>query len=185
MSQIPTSLTPSSATFAEVESNSFRAAMRELAGGVAVVTVGRDSDITGFTATSVSSLSTHPPRLLVCVAQSSASWRALQRHPYFGVNLLRDEERALANRFAGRDGLEGVARYAGARWTTMLTGTPVLENALAAFDCEVGEMLPCHDHAIVVGRVCAVHASPGSFPLVYWQGDYHPFERAVGSTGAR
>jgi flavin reductase (DIM6/NTAB) family NADH-FMN oxidoreductase RutF len=30
---------------------SFRAAMRELAGGVAVITVGRDDDITGFTAT--------------------------------------------------------------------------------------------------------------------------------------
>jgi Flavin reductase like domain len=66
-----------------VDADSFRAAMRELAGGVAVVTVGKDRDITGFTATSVSSLSAHPPRLLVCVAQSSASWLALQRYPLF------------------------------------------------------------------------------------------------------
>jgi flavin reductase (DIM6/NTAB) family NADH-FMN oxidoreductase RutF len=175
---------PVTGAFTDVDNDSFRVAMRELAGGVAIVTAGKDGDITGFTATSVSSLSTHPPRLLVCVAQSSASWRALQRYPYFGVNLLRDEERALANRFAGRDGLEGASRYAGARWTTMLTGTPVLENALAAFDCEVAEMLPRHDHAIVIGRICAVRASTGSFPLVYWQGDYHPFERAIGSAGA-
>jgi flavin reductase (DIM6/NTAB) family NADH-FMN oxidoreductase RutF len=185
MSQTQTSQIPLAATFAEIDSESFRTAMRELAGGVAVVTVGKDSDITGFTATSVSSLCTHPPRLLVCVAQNSTSWRTLQRYPYFGVNLLRDEERALANRFAGRYGLEGAARYTGARWTTMLTGTPVLVNALAAFDCEVTEMLPHCDHAIIVGRVCAVRASTGSFPLVYWQGDYHPFERAVGSPGAR
>src|ERR1700719_4980055 len=98
MSQTQTSQIPLAATVAEIDSESFRMAMRELAGGVAVVTVGRDSDITGFTATSVSSLCTRPPRLLVCVAQDSASWRALQRHPYFGVNLLREEERAFANR---------------------------------------------------------------------------------------
>jgi flavin reductase (DIM6/NTAB) family NADH-FMN oxidoreductase RutF len=168
-----------------VDADSFRAAMRELAGGVAVVTVGKDQDITGFTATSVSSLCAHPPRLLVCVDRSSASWLALQRYPYFGVNLLRDQERVVANRFAGRDGLTGPARYSGARWTTMLTGTPVLENALASLDCEVEEMLPRYDHGIVIGRVRAVSIRPGSLPLVYWQGDYHPFERAGGSTGAR
>jgi TMEM175 potassium channel family protein len=28
-------------------------------------------------------------------------------------------------------------------------------------------------------------SSTGSFPLIYWQGDYHPFEPAIGSTGAR
>jgi flavin reductase (DIM6/NTAB) family NADH-FMN oxidoreductase RutF len=185
MSRTPTSQIPLAANFAEIDSDSFRTAMRELAGGVAVVTVGRDSDVTGFTATSVSSLCARPPRLLVCVAQNSASWRTLQRHLYFGVNLLRDEERVLADRFAGKDGLEGAARYAGARWSTMLTGTPVLEKALAAFDCEVTEMHPHCDHAIILGRVCAVRTSTGSFPLVYWQGDYHPFERAIGSPEAR
>ena len=173
---------PSPGAFSEVDSDSYRTAMRELAGGVAVVTVGKNSDITGFTAISVSSLSTQPPRLMVCVAQSSASWSAIQRYPCFVVNLLPDEERALADRFAGRDSLEGVARYAGARWTTMLTETPALENALAAFDCEVAEMLPRYDHAIIIGRVCAVRAAPGSSPLVYWRGDYHPFERSVGKT---
>jgi len=165
----------------EVDIDAFRAAMRELAAGVVVVTVGKDRDITGFTATSVLSLSTHPPRLLVCVDQGSASWLALHRHPHFGVNVLRDEERILANRFAGRDGLTGAARYAGARWTTMLTGTPILQNALAALDCAVEEMLPRYDHSIVIGRVLAASVRPGSFPLVYWRGDYHPSERSAGS----
>jgi flavin reductase (DIM6/NTAB) family NADH-FMN oxidoreductase RutF len=181
MYQMPPSLIPSVGTPAEVDSEFFRAAMRELAAAVAVVTVGKDSDITGFTATSVSSLSTRPPRLAVCLAQNSASWRAVQQHPYFVVNLLRDTERTCVNRFAGRDGLEGAARYAGLRWTTMLTGTPVLENALAAFDCEVVERLPRYDHAIIIGGVCGAQACPGSFPLIYWRGDYRPFERAIES----
>jgi flavin reductase (DIM6/NTAB) family NADH-FMN oxidoreductase RutF len=168
----------------EVDSDTFRAAMRELAGGVAVVTVGNGQDITGFTATSVSSLSTRPPRLIVCIDQRSTSWLALQRYSYFGVNLLRDQERAIANRFAGRDGLKGISRYAGVRWTTLLTGTPVLENGLATLDCEVEEMLPRYDHSIVIGRVRAIGICPGSCPLVYWQGDYHPLEPIAGAAGA-
>src|ERR1700745_1203617 len=105
MSQMPASPAPIADASGEVDAELFRTAMRELAGGVAVVTVGKDDDITGFTATSVSSLSTHPPRLAVCVAQNSASWPAIQQHRCFVVNLLRDAERSLANRFAGRDGL--------------------------------------------------------------------------------
>jgi flavin reductase (DIM6/NTAB) family NADH-FMN oxidoreductase RutF len=169
----------------DIDIDSFRAAMRELAGGVAVVTVGRDDDITGFTATSVCSLSARPPRLFVCVSQSSASWIALQRHPHFGVNLLRDDERAIAERFAGRDGLKGAQRYVGAKWTTIATGTPILEDALTAIDCEVEKMLSCYDHAIVIGRVRAVRVRIGASPLVYWQGDYHSVERVVANVSPR
>jgi flavin reductase (DIM6/NTAB) family NADH-FMN oxidoreductase RutF len=184
MSQSSLPPMPLPGTAKEVDVDSFRAAMRELASGVAVVTVGKHEDITGFTATSVSSLCARPPRLLVCVDQHSASWLALQRYPCFAVNLLRDQERSLANRFAGRDGMEGAARYAGARWTTLLTGTPILANGLASLDCEVEEMLPRYDHGIIIGRVRAVGVSAGTFPLVYWQGDYHPFEHAVGNMAA-
>jgi flavin reductase (DIM6/NTAB) family NADH-FMN oxidoreductase RutF len=153
--------------------------MRELAGGGAVVTVGKGHDITGFTATVVASLSVHPPRLFVCVDKGSASWAALQRYPAFSVNLLSDQEGALAERFAGRDGVGGADRFVGSRWTTMQTGTPILENCLASFDCEVEEVLPRYDHCIIIGRVRAISVSAGPFPLVYWQGYYHPLGRAL------
>ena len=68
----------------------FKVVMRRLAGGVAVITVGNDPDITGFTATSVISLSANPARLLVSVGLESDSWKMLQRFPYYGVNLLRE-----------------------------------------------------------------------------------------------
>jgi flavin reductase (DIM6/NTAB) family NADH-FMN oxidoreductase RutF len=167
----------------EVDADSFRAAMRELARGVAVVTVGKDEAVTGFTATSVSSLSAHPPRLIVCVDRSSASWLALQQYPYFGVNFLRSQERMLANRFAGKNGLKGGARCAGTRWTTVATGAAILKSGLASLDCEVEELIMRYDHSIVIGRVRAVHVCPGAFPLVYWQGDYHTFEPATESAG--
>ncbi|WP_423065191.1 flavin reductase [Devosia sp. CN2-171] len=44
--------------------------MRHLAAAVSVVTTGRGEQRTGFTATSVTSLSREPPALLVCLTAS-------------------------------------------------------------------------------------------------------------------
>jgi flavin reductase (DIM6/NTAB) family NADH-FMN oxidoreductase RutF len=152
----------------------FRAALRELAGGVVVVTVGRDHYITGFTATSVSSLSTQPPRLLVCVDKTTEAWAALRRHPHFTVNILRDGDEWVADRFAGRAGLEGAERYYGTNWTRSPSGTPQLDSALACLDCDVEESLPRYDQVVVIGKVRGALIRPNSLPLVYWQGRYHP-----------
>ncbi len=51
----------------EVPSAEFRGAMRALAGGVSVISVGRGKDISGMTVTSVTSLSVEPATLLVSV----------------------------------------------------------------------------------------------------------------------
>jgi Sigma-54 interaction domain/Flavin reductase like domain len=50
---------------------------------VAIVTVGRGPDRTGFTATSVESSSAKPPRLLLSVSEDSSSWKQLQKIPLF------------------------------------------------------------------------------------------------------
>ncbi len=93
-------------------SNRSALALRELAGGVAVVTVGKDDALTGFTAASVSSLSAQPPRLIVCVDRSSASWLSLQQNAYFGVNLLRNNEHALASWKRWSRGIGSICRRA-------------------------------------------------------------------------
>lgn len=49
---------------ADADPSDFKAAMRLLAGGVVVVTVGAGDERTGFTATSVVSLSAEPPSTL-------------------------------------------------------------------------------------------------------------------------
>lgn len=157
----------------EVTIDCFRQAMRELAGGVAVVTVGQDSERTGFTATSVESLSVEPPRVLLCVNQNSSSWKRLQSHPGFGVNILCAEHQWLADQFAGRAGLRGEERYRGASWTRLSDdGAAILKDALVGADCIVEEILLRHGHAIIIGRVRAVLFRADGLPLLYWQGAY-------------
>jgi flavin reductase (DIM6/NTAB) family NADH-FMN oxidoreductase RutF len=156
----------------EVSSDDFRGAMRHLAGGVSVITVGRAKDITGMTVTSVSSLSVDPPTLIVSINRESSSWPLLKHHGFFGVNILTADQIDIAERFTGKGGLKGAARFAGAQWITRVSGVPLLVGALAAIDCEVEDIVERHSHAIVIGRVLDIEASTRTAALAYWQGQY-------------
>jgi flavin reductase (DIM6/NTAB) family NADH-FMN oxidoreductase RutF len=156
----------------DISSADFRGAMRQLTGGVSVITVGRASDITGMTVTSVSSLSVDPPTLIVSINRESSSWPLLRRYGCFGVNILTADQLDVAERFAGKGGLKGADRFAGTQWTTRVSGVPLLAAALAAIDCEVEEIVERHSHAIVIGRVLDLQLSPRTAALAYWQGQY-------------
>lgn len=156
----------------EVDASGFREAMRQLAGAVSVVTTGDGPSRTGLTATSVTSLSAEPPSLLVCINRASSVLPVLRETGAFAVNLLAAGQQAIADRFAGRSGASGAARYAGAAWTTLETGVPVLADALAALDCRVEAIMDWHSHAIVIGRVAALSVPGGEAALVYRCGRY-------------
>ena len=156
----------------EVTASDFRNAMRQLTGGVSVITAGRGRDISGMTVTSVSSLSVDPPALIVSVNRESSSWPLVKRYGFFGVNILTSDQLDIAERFTGKGGLKGADRFAGARWTTRASGVPLLVGALAAIDCEVEDIVERHSHAIVIGRVLDVAVSARTAALAYWQGRY-------------
>ena len=156
----------------DISSEEFRGAMRHLTGGVSVITVGSGKDITGMTVTSVSSLSVEPPTLIVSINRESSSWPILKRQGFFGVNILAAGQLDVAERFTGKGGLKGADRFAGAQWTTRISGVPLLVGALAAIDCEVEEIVERHSHAIVIGRVLDIQKSGHTAALAYWQGRY-------------
>jgi len=156
----------------EVTASDFRNAMRQLTGGVSVITAGRGRDISGMTVTSVSSLSVDPPCLIVSLNRESSSWPLVKRYGFFGVNILTSDQIDIAERFTGKGGLKGADRFAGAKWTTRASGVPLLADALAAIDCEVEDVVERHSHAIVIGRVLDVAVSARTAALAYWQGRY-------------
>ena len=156
----------------EVTAGDFRNAMRQLSGGVSVITAGKGRDISGMTVTSVSSLSVDPPSLIVSLNRESSSWPLVKRYGFFGVNILTSDQVEIAERFTGKGGLKGADRFAGAQWTTCASGVPLLADALAAIDCEVEDIVERHSHAIVIGRVLDVAVSARTAALAYWQGRY-------------
>src|ERR1700712_2477964 len=131
----------------DVSQDDFRGAMRQLTGGVSVITAGRGKEISGMTVTSVSSLSVDPPTLIVSVNRQSSSWPLLKRYGFFGINILNADQLDVAERFTGQHGVNGAERFAGGEGTTRASGVPLLGGALAAADCEVEDVVERHSHA--------------------------------------
>src|SRR5262249_15040591 len=98
----------------------------------------------------------------------------LRRTRRFGVNLLREEQQDVAQRFTGFGGERGAARYGRNQWTQLTAqGAPLLADAVVAMDCEVDELLERHGQILIIGPVRAL-LLPDSMPqpLLYWQGRY-------------
>lgn len=150
-----------------------KAAMRQLAGGVSVVTAGRGELRSGATVTSATALSMEPPTIIVNINRSSSVWPIISRHNHFCVNVLSVDQQHIADRFAGKDGLKGAARYDGAEWFELESGALALAGALASVDCAVEDVIERHTHAIIIGRALKIVSSAGE-PLVYHNGGYRP-----------
>lgn len=155
---------------AHVDAATFRNAMRELTAGVTVVTALGPDGPRGLTATAVCSVSADPPTLLVCVNRETEGHAAIRAAQAFCVNVTAQEHRPLAEHFAGRSGLRGAERFAHGAWRTLVTGAPVLEDAIAAFDCRVVEALDWGTHTVFLGAVAATHAADPARPALVWRG---------------
>ncbi|WP_108395450.1 flavin reductase family protein [Devosia submarina] len=151
----------------------FKKSMRNLAAGVSVVTVGTGSQASGFTATSVVSLSVDTPTLLVSLNRESTNWPLIQTSRRFAVNILSATHLEIAETFAGRRGVKGIDRYIDPNWQMGAGRVPYLLDALAVIECDLEEALPRYSHAILIGRVVNVLAKSTQSPLVYWQGGYN------------
>lgn len=152
--------------------DAFRSAMRALASGVSLVTQASGGDMTGMTATSVTSLAAEPPTLIVCINRTASLYPSLAPGVAFGVNVLSADQQDIADRFAGRTGAKGRERFAGSPWIVTPDGAPLLVGALAAFECEVDELVERHTHVIVIGEVRRVATRATGNALVYWRGGY-------------
>lgn len=154
------------------EVRAFKNAMRHLAAAVSVVTTGRGESRTGFTASSVTSLSMDPPTLLVCLNRQSSASPILLEHGAFCINVLASTQLHIAERFTGRDGSHGAARYRDATWQEMPSGALGNPDALALIDCELEEAIDRHSHTILIGRPKSVVTRADAEPLLYWHGAY-------------
>jgi flavin reductase (DIM6/NTAB) family NADH-FMN oxidoreductase RutF len=152
---------------------SLKDAMRHLTGGVSVITAGEGDARTGLTVTTAHSLSMDPALMIISVNRSSSGYGVISAHGHFCVNVLGDDQKAVAERFSGIGGIKGKDRYQGESWTQLETGALALNGALANIDCEVTDAIDRYSHGLFIGLVKAVRVSALRRPqLVYQHGAY-------------
>jgi flavin reductase (DIM6/NTAB) family NADH-FMN oxidoreductase RutF len=143
------------------------ALFHRLSYGVYVVGVAAGERRDGFTAAWVMQVSFHPLVLALSINSSNASYELLHAGGGFTVNVLKQGQLELARRFGTRSG-RNEDKLAGIRWKAGRTGAPILEQALAYFDCEIAGRHRAGDHELVLGQVVdGKILEPGAAPLTY------------------
>ena len=141
--------------------NEFRAAMRNVASPVAVVTTYVGDQPHGSTVSAFMSLSMKPPMLLVCLDNRSALLALLSIGSPLGVNILASGQSDVATLFASRD----VDRFGALSWS-LRDGSPALVDTHAWVATRVGSLLPAGDHVLVLADVIGASHDTRE-PLVY------------------
>lgn len=154
-------------TVREPPIDAFKGAMRRFASGVGVITAGQGDNRRGLTATAISSVTMDPPTILVCVNKNGEAHRAIEQDGAFCVNILASDGEGAALDFAGQTGRAGAERFIPFSWSTLTTGAPALDGALANIDCEITERVETTSHTVFFGRVLDVRLSDGA-PLVHF-----------------
>jgi flavin reductase (DIM6/NTAB) family NADH-FMN oxidoreductase RutF len=155
------------------DTRAFKLALGQFATGVTVITTRAPSgQLIGITASSFNSVSLDPPLVLWSLATRSASMPVFRSNSHYVVNVLAASQLDLCTRFATVKG----DRFAGVSHAAGDTGMPVLDGALAWFECHNRSRYDEGDHVIFVGEVerCGVHAQAADLkPLVFHGGEFH------------
>lgn len=140
----------------------FRAAMADLASGVAVVTARRSDGVPwGLAVTSVASYSADPPSVFFAVGREARSHDPFLEAEEYGVHLLRFDQGDVAQTFAGK----GDDKFDALDWAWD-GEAPRIAGVLAYLRCRRSAAFSHGDHSIIVGEVMGVEPGEGD-PLVY------------------
>jgi len=149
----------------------FRDALGCFPTGVTVVTAAApDGRRAGLTVNSFASVSLNPPLVLWSLFLHSPSMPIFQEATHYCVNVLSAEQVELARHFAKH----WDDKFAGINWQPGLGGAPMLEGAIAQFQCRNSDRHYGGDHVIFLGAVERYTHRSGE-PLLFTRGAYRTF----------
>ena len=134
------------------------ATMRTVGGhfatGIVVVTASHDGEPVGMACNSFATVSLDPPLVLP------------------GIHVGRAAGEEVCRLFAEKD----ADRFAHMTFRPGPSGAPILDRALAFFDCVTDVEHDAGDHVIVVGRVLELGYQSEGRPLLFYRGGYGRYE---------
>ena len=156
-----------------VEPPLFRQLLGRFATGVTVLTTRTPAgEAIGMTASSVASVSLHPPLVLVSVDRAHDMHGALDTATHFVLNVLGADQEALSRRFAAAE----TDRFRGVSYQENERGIAVLDGVVAHIECEKQALVPGGDHTVFFGLVVG-GAATDRRPLLYYRGGYAGLSR--------
>ncbi len=154
----------------------YRRVVGRFATGVTVVTTVLDGEHHAMTASSFTSVSLEPVLVLFCAEKTARFHDAVLASGTWGVSVLGAGQERISRQFALR------GREIGGQFDDLphthgeLTGTALLDGALAVLECRTATTTDAGDHTVVIGEVLGLGVpDPSAAPLVYYEGHYGSF----------
>jgi flavin reductase (DIM6/NTAB) family NADH-FMN oxidoreductase RutF len=169
-----------SAAGGEPDGDAMRAARRRWASGIAVVTTSQTDDgetrFRGATIDSLQVASLEPPVVTFFLEIEGEVLKRILASGICAISVLDRSHEFLAERFAGRAPAVDPS-FRGVPYHTAETGAPILDRALAWFDCRLELATPMGDHMMLVCRVARLGLGENTDdPLVAYEAGYRRLE---------
>jgi flavin reductase (DIM6/NTAB) family NADH-FMN oxidoreductase RutF len=134
---------------------------------------GRSSGLTVAWATQVAK-----DRILICVGKQSSTRELILASGAFGLSVLTAGQIDVARHFGTQSGRQ-VNKLQGVWYHTAETGSPLLDDCGATFDCQVQVIYDLEEHVgqptekLIVGEIVAAEQITDDYePLIYRETDY-------------
>ncbi len=164
----------------DFESAHFRQALSRFATGVTVVTTfapgaskgdTHSSSFAGITASSFNTLSLQPPLVLWSLGTQARSLPLFHAGTHYVITVLAADQLELCQRFAYGQG----DRFAQTPYQLGQAGLPILNGALAWFECHNRSRYEEGDHVLFVGEVERCGFTPEASGLIFHTGQFGQF----------
>jgi flavin reductase (DIM6/NTAB) family NADH-FMN oxidoreductase RutF len=129
-----------------------KTALRMIPYGLFVMTVKDDRTMTGAAVNWLTQASFAPPLVVLGAKADAPSTGMIESSGLFNINVLESGQVPLASAFFKHVEPDG-NKFGDAEFTLSPNGLPVLNEALAYFECRVREKVALGDHTIFVGEV--------------------------------
>jgi flavin reductase len=154
------------------ERQRLRSMMGRFATGVTVVAARHGPLLAGMTANAVASISIDPPLMMASIARRAETHGAIIGSHAFALSVLAADQQELAECFAQPTTADKLKRFCDAAWHEAETGSPILEDALAYFDCRLTARHDGGDHTVFLGEIVAAGYREDADPLLWYGSEY-------------
>jgi flavin reductase (DIM6/NTAB) family NADH-FMN oxidoreductase RutF len=110
--------------------------------------------------------------MMASINRRSETYVAIKGSHAFSISVLATDQRELAGCFAQPTTAVKLTRFCGAAWHEAETGSPILEGALAYFDCRIVQSFEAGTHTIFIGEIVAAGYREDAEPLLWFGSHY-------------
>ena len=111
-------------------------------------------------------------RILICVGKQSATRELILASGAFGLSVLTREQVDMGRAFGNRSSRD-VDKFQGVGYHTSVTGSPLLDECAATFDCKVQAVYDHRNQKLIIGEIVAAERLKEEYePLIYKEEDY-------------